>query len=277
MLTRAYAKLGKFSLTSGPDWRLQSKQQDKTRVFRFHDLFSVLLWFKEKTYSTVAWKECVMCWRVPATALKSYTSNTGCLAAGNKRAKLFRLHRLPALQDSVSLGRGNGGSGRRRKKSNIFREETCGISRHSTLFDLDIHFAVIYNRYLVARIRMRTAYLKRAFVSSLSKIKLSWYVPRKYLYSSMFTSKYWSLAISTRQMLVWWPRFKLDSLWLWKQWLSPFNVLFPQYRKVRQWVVCSTPHALSPDALSPHTLSHRAISLRALSPNGLRNRLKNEA
>lgn len=30
-----------------------------------------------------------MCWRVPATALKSYTSNTGCLAAGNKRTSSF--------------------------------------------------------------------------------------------------------------------------------------------------------------------------------------------
>ena len=43
------------------------------------------------------------------------------------------------------------------------------------------------------------------------------------------------------------------------------------------WVICSTPNALSPDALSPHTLSPRAFSPRALSPNGLRNALKNQA
>ena len=39
-----------------------------------------------------------------------------------------------------------------------------------------------------------------------------------------------------------------------------------------QWVVCSTPRALSPDALSPDVLSPHA-----LSPNGLRNTWKNQA
>ena len=38
-----------------------------------------------------------------------------------------------------------------------------------------------------------------------------------------------------------------------------FNVL--------QWVVCSTPHALSPDALSPHVLSPCALSPITLSPD----------
>ena len=65
-----------------------------------------------------------------------------------------------------------------------------------------------------------------------------------------------------------------------------------QSGQVIEWVVCSTPHALSPDSLSPDGLSPRALSPRAhsprahspralsphaLSPNGLRNTWKNQA
>ena len=42
----------------------------------------------------------------------------------------------------------------------------------------------------------------------------------------------------------------------------------------KQWVVCSTPHALRPDALSPRTRSPSALTPYALSPNGLRNIIK---
>ena len=40
-------------------------------------------------------------------------------------------------------------------------------------------------------------------------------------------------------------------------------------REYIDWVVCSTPHALSPHTLSPHTLSPRALSPHTLTPDGL--------
>ena len=47
--------------------------------------------------------------------------------------------------------------------------------------------------------------------------------------------------------------------------------------KMRHWVVCSTPHALSPDALIPDDLSPHALSPHALSADGLtKNKSYNE-
>ena len=46
-----------------------------------------------------------------------------------------------------------------------------------------------------------------------------------------------------------------------------------QTQKGRQWVVCSTPHALSPDALSPDVLSPHALSPHTLSTDGLSENL----
>ena len=46
---------------------------------------------------------------------------------------------------------------------------------------------------------------------------------------------------------------------------------------MNQWVVCSTPNALSPNAPSPRALSPRALSPHALSTNGLGNIWKSQA
>ena len=38
---------------------------------------------------------------------------------------------------------------------------------------------------------------------------------------------------------------------------------------LKEWVVCSTSHALGPDTLSPHTMRPRVCSPHALSPDTL--------